>query len=108
MRNAGARGVERPREVVFALLPNVVLLDVAGPADAFRNAGGKVPGSYRLRFVAPQPRVQAAVGLQLGELEPLLTLLRRFATEAAREEARLFCDGLVADSAEVKDCSVAA
>ena len=32
----------------------------------------------------------------LGELEPLLTLLRRFATEAAREEARLFCDGLVA------------
>jgi hypothetical protein len=33
----------------------------------------------------------------LGELEPLLTLLRRFATEAAREEARLFCDELVAD-----------
>ena len=30
----------------------------------------------------------------LGELEPLLTLLRRFATEAAREEARLFCDDL--------------
>jgi uncharacterized protein (DUF2336 family) len=32
----------------------------------------------------------------LGDLEPLLTLLRRFATEAAREEARLFCDELVA------------
>jgi uncharacterized protein (DUF2336 family) len=32
----------------------------------------------------------------LDELAPLLTLLRRFATEAAREEARLFCDGLVA------------
>ena len=32
----------------------------------------------------------------LGELAPLLTLLRRFATEAAREEARLFCDDLVA------------
>ena len=31
----------------------------------------------------------------LGELAPLLTLLRRFATEAAREEARLFCDELV-------------
>src|SRR6202023_820477 len=44
----------------------------------------------------------------LGQLEPLLTLLRRFATEAAREEARLFCDGLVADSAEAEDCSVAA
>jgi hypothetical protein len=44
----------------------------------------------------------------LGELEPLLTLLRRFATEAAREEARLFCDGLVAENAEAEDCSVAA
>ena len=32
----------------------------------------------------------------LGDIEPLLTLLRRFAAEAAREEARLFCDELVA------------
>ena len=32
----------------------------------------------------------------IDELAPLLTLLRRFATEAAREEARLFCDELVA------------
>src|SRR6202171_1122354 len=31
--------------------------------------------------------------------EPLLILLRRFATESAREEARLFCDGLAADDA---------
>jgi hypothetical protein len=28
----------------------------------------------------------------------LLALLRRFAVEAAREEARLFCDDLVADA----------
>jgi len=34
----------------------------------------------------------------IGDLAPLLTLLRRFATEAAREEARLFCDELVAES----------
>lgn len=33
----------------------------------------------------------------LGGIEPLLTLLRRYAAEAAREEARLFCDELVAD-----------
>ncbi len=31
----------------------------------------------------------------LTDLEPLMTLLRRFAAEAAREEARLFCDELV-------------
>ena len=59
------------REVVFLLLPNVVLLDVAGPADAFRSAGRRVPGSYRLRFVAPQPSLTAAAGLTLGALEPL-------------------------------------
>jgi hypothetical protein len=29
--------------------------------------------------------------------EPLLVLLRRFATESAREEARLFCDELLAE-----------
>ena len=33
----------------------------------------------------------------IGEVEPLLTLLRRYATEAAREEARLYCEGLVAE-----------
>jgi uncharacterized protein (DUF2336 family) len=31
--------------------------------------------------------------------EPLLILLRRFATESAREEARMFCDELVAEEA---------
>jgi hypothetical protein len=30
--------------------------------------------------------------------EPLLILLRRFGAEAAREEARLFCEELVADA----------
>jgi transcriptional regulator GlxA family with amidase domain len=59
------------REVVFALLPRVVLLDVAGPADAFRNANTKVPDSYRLRFVAPRPSLPAGIGLELGNLEPL-------------------------------------
>ena len=33
--------------------------------------------------------------------EPLLILLRRFATESAREEARLFCDELVAEKPRV-------
>jgi uncharacterized protein (DUF2336 family) len=44
----------------------------------------------------------------LDELAPLLTLLRRFATEAAREEARLFCEELVAADFEAADRSVAA
>lgn len=59
------------RDVYFALLPNVVLLDVAGPAEAFRIANQKVAGSYRLHFVAPRRRVQSAVGLALTSSEPL-------------------------------------
>jgi hypothetical protein len=31
----------------------------------------------------------------IDDIEPLLMLLRRFATEAAREEARMFCEDLV-------------
>ena len=43
-------------------------------------------------------RVQNACAHERGEeAASLLALLRRFAVEAAREEARLFCDGLVAD-----------
>jgi uncharacterized protein (DUF2336 family) len=34
-----------------------------------------------------------------GAAEPLLILLRRFATESAREEARVFCDELLAEQA---------
>jgi len=34
-----------------------------------------------------------------GATEPLLILLRRFATESAREEARLFCDEVIVEDA---------
>jgi transcriptional regulator GlxA family with amidase domain len=59
------------RDVIFAVLPNLVLLDLAGPAEAFRVAERKIPGSYRLRYVAPLETVRSAVGLQLTALEPL-------------------------------------
>jgi transcriptional regulator GlxA family with amidase domain len=57
--------------VLFAILPEVVLLDVAGAGEAFRIAEREAPGSYQLRFVSAQPSVRAAVGLHLGQLEPL-------------------------------------
>jgi uncharacterized protein (DUF2336 family) len=45
----------------------------------------------------------------LGDIEPLLSLLRRFATEAAREEARTMCEDLVSDEfISVPDVFVAA
>jgi uncharacterized protein (DUF2336 family) len=35
-----------------------------------------------------------------GDIAPLITLLRRFAAEAAREEARLFCDEIATEAPE--------
>jgi transcriptional regulator GlxA family with amidase domain len=58
-------------EVVFALLPNVVLLDVAGPAEAFRLANRLVPGTYSLRFIGGTRTVDSAVGLKLAALGSL-------------------------------------
>ncbi|MGQ0568440.1 MAG: GlxA family transcriptional regulator [Armatimonadota bacterium] len=57
--------------MLFAILPEVVLLDVAGAGEAFRIAEREVPGSYQLRFVGTQPTLRAAMGLHLDRLEPL-------------------------------------
>ncbi len=59
------------RSVYFVVLPQLVLLDLAGPAEAFRLAEALVPASYQLRFIGPGRRARTAVGLQLEALEPL-------------------------------------
>jgi transcriptional regulator GlxA family with amidase domain len=63
------------RDVYFLVLPKLVLLDLAGPAEAFRLANDRIPDSYRMHFVAPSRSVQASIGLQLGSLDPLPTKL---------------------------------
>jgi transcriptional regulator GlxA family with amidase domain len=63
------------KDVYFVVLPNLVLLDLAGPAEAFRLASRRVPNGYRLHFIAPTAAVQSAVGLQLSALEPLPSAL---------------------------------
>jgi hypothetical protein len=45
---------------------------------------------------------------EFGELAPLITLLHRFATEAARDEARLLCDELAAGDFDEETEAVAA
>lgn len=84
------------------------LYDKAGlPAvayPAFREAitamheegfAGEIGGAVRLKRRMVERVLTGCEKDALGDLEPLLTLLRRFATEAAREEARLFCNELV-------------
>jgi uncharacterized protein (DUF2336 family) len=62
-----------------------------GFADTAGNAA-----RLRRRMVE---RVLTHCGTDRQAAEPLMILLRRFATESAREEARMFCDELIADGA---------
>jgi uncharacterized protein (DUF2336 family) len=66
--------------------------------EAMREGGfaGELGDAARLKRRMIERVLTRCEDMDLGELEPLLTLLRRFATEAAREEARLFCDELAA------------
>ncbi len=66
--------------------------------EAMREGGfvGEPGGATRLRRRMVE-RVLTRCGDESDvDIEPLLTLLRRFAAEAAREEARMFCNELVA------------
>lgn len=66
-----------PLDVLFVLPRGSLILDWAGPAEAFRFAnnelavlGGGRP-AFRLRFVAPQPSSASSVGALIAGLEPL-------------------------------------
>jgi uncharacterized protein (DUF2336 family) len=69
---------------------------------------GEPGGGARLKRRMIERVLTRCEDADIDELAPLLTLLRRFATEAAREEARLFCDELVAEEYAAEDHSVAA
>jgi uncharacterized protein (DUF2336 family) len=78
---------------------------------AFREAIGalreahytELGGSSRLKRRMIERVLSGCEQAELGEIEPLLMLLRRFATEAAREEARLYCDEIVAEDSILLD-----
>src|SRR5713226_6536522 len=90
-------GGTRVKDVYFVVLPQLVLLDLAGPAEAFRLANKKMPDSYRLHFIAPTRSVQSAIGLQLGSLEPLPTKLA--------EDAIVVLTGVSGESVDLSEPS---
>jgi uncharacterized protein (DUF2336 family) len=71
---------------------------VALEADRETGFVDTVNGAARLRRRMVE-RVLTRCETDEQAAEPLLILLRRFATESAREEARLFCDELIAEEA---------
>jgi transcriptional regulator GlxA family with amidase domain len=63
-------------DVLFLVLPDSLLLDLAGPAEAFRLANQRErrrgqPEVFRLRFIGPQAETLSSVGVALAGLEPL-------------------------------------
>lgn len=61
---------------------------------------GSVGGAVRLRRRMVE-RVLTVCEMDEASSEPLLILLRRFATESAREEARVFCDELAEQASAI-------
>ena len=66
----------RPIDVCFLLLPGALVLDWAGPAEAFRLANqrlaarGQAP-RFRLRYLGPSAEQPTSVGLSVTGVEPL-------------------------------------
>jgi transcriptional regulator GlxA family with amidase domain len=68
-------------DLLFIVLPDTLLLDLAGPAEAFRLTNqwlqrrNRGP-AFRLRFVGPRHEAATSVGATLAQLEPLPATLQ--------------------------------
>jgi len=70
-----------PIEVLFVLMPDSLLLDWAGPAEALRLANQCLtsagrPEAFVLRFVGPAAETRSSVGATISQIEPLPRKLR--------------------------------
>jgi uncharacterized protein (DUF2336 family) len=83
-----------------ARLPESTFAAFRAALDVIHEAGfaDTLAGAARLRRRMVE-RVLTQCEADQNAADPLLILLRRFATESAREEARLFCEELAAEEA---------
>jgi transcriptional regulator GlxA family with amidase domain len=68
-------------DLLFVIAPHSLLLDIAGPAEAFRLANlhrrhQGLPPRFRLGYAGPTATVATSVGLGLVDLDPLPDRLR--------------------------------
>ncbi len=68
-------------DLLFVIAPHSLLLDIAGPAEAFRlanlhRADRGLPPKFRLRFAGASQTTVTSVGLSLDHLEVLPRVLR--------------------------------
>ena len=78
-------------------LPESVYPAFRAAIEAMHEIGvhAEMGGNTRLKRRMVERVLTSCARMPAAEVEPLMTLLRRYATEAAREEARMFCDELV-------------
>jgi len=72
----------QPVDVLFVISRYSLLLDIAGPAEAFRLANQHreargLPPRFRLSYAGPSATLPTSVGLTLGDLQPLPERLGR-------------------------------
>ncbi len=72
-----------------------------------RGTGEGREGVGRLRRRMVERALMRCERSDIGDLEPLMILLRRFATEAAREDARVNCERLLAEDASADEVAAA-
>lgn len=63
-------------DILFLVMPETLLLDLVGPAEAFRLANQQLaargrPPAFALRYISAQQEQTTSIGLQLARLEPL-------------------------------------
>lgn len=68
---------------------------------------GEFLGMSRLKRRMVERALTSCERCDLGDIEPLLILLRRFAAEAAREDAQINCEQLVAEEPTERDLAAA-
>jgi transcriptional regulator GlxA family with amidase domain len=64
------RSLITPRQVIFLILPEVEILDLAGPLQAFHEAN-RLQHRYQVRACSTHARVRSDQGLVLSDLDPL-------------------------------------
>jgi uncharacterized protein (DUF2336 family) len=91
-RHAGFRALYERAGLPSAAYPAFREAVTAMHEDGFLAETG---GAARLKRRMVERVLTGCAAYELGDLAPLSTLLRRFAAEAARDEARMFCDDLM-------------
>lgn len=82
-------------DIFFVLQPGVLMLDFAGPAEAFRIAGRHSSAEIRMHFIGAEEEVVTSLGLPVANVQPL--------PETMPDGALVFLMGITGDYLALED-----